>query len=137
MNTTPQQGVEQLRYARWLERGASLGIMVLATSFVLYATGLLPSLIPPHQLPQLWAHPVDAFVAATGAPTGWAWLTHLHRGDVVALVGIAWLAACSVPCLLALLPLAQARGDRLLALLCVAESLVIVLAASGLLAGGH
>jgi hypothetical protein len=52
-------------------------------------------------------------------------------------LGVAFLAGIAVPCLLALLPLALARGDRTLAALCIAEAAVIVLAASGWLAVGH
>ena len=92
---------------------------------------------PPQQLPQLWSQPVGSYLAATGAATGWNWLAHLHLGDMAALSGIAWLAACSAPCLLALLPLARARGDRGLVALCVGEVLVIAAAASGLISGGH
>ena len=47
------------------------------------------------------------------------------------------MAACSVPCLLALVPLYINRGDKAYVLLCLAEVAVVVLAASGLLSGGH
>lgn len=132
-----RQSPEQLRYARLLDWGTRAGLVLLVASFALYAFGVLPSFVPPQQLPQLWSQPVGAYLAATGTATGWGWLAHLDHGDTAALVGIAWLAACSVPCLLALVPLARGRGDTRFVALCVAEVLVIAAAASGLIAGGH
>ena len=133
----PRQSAEQLRYARLLGWGTRIGFVLLVVAFALYVAGILPALVPPQRLPGLWSQPVGAYLATTGTPTGWNWLAHLGRGDMAALVGIAWLAACSVPCLLALLPLAQARGDRWLVALCLAESFVIAAAASGVVSGGH
>ena len=133
----PPQSPEQLRYARLLDWGTRAGLVLLVVAFALYVAGVLPAHVPPQQLPGLWSQPVGAYLAATGTPTGWSWLTHLGRGDMAALLGIAWLAACSVPCLLALLPLAQARSDRWLVALCLAEAVVIATAASGWIAGGH
>lgn len=132
-----QQPEEQLRYARWMEWGTRLGLALLVALFAVYAFGGLPAQVPPEQLSALWGRPVGEYLRATGAPAGWAWLGLLHQGDVANLLGIAVLAGCSVLCLLALLPLALRRGDRLLAALCLAEALVVVLAASGVIGGGH
>jgi hypothetical protein len=135
LNPAAAQSPEQLRYARWLDAGTRIGLVLLAASFALYVTGVLPSKVAPHELPQLWSLPVGDYLRATDTATGWAWLGQLAHGDRQALLGIAWLAACSMPCLLALLPLL--RHDRRFALLCMAEVLVIAAAASGLIAGRH
>lgn len=131
-----QQPPEQLRYARLLDWGAHLGIVVLVATFALYTLGVLAPRVPVEQLPSLWSLPLAEYLARSGAPTGWGWLAQLGHGDVAALLGIVILAGASVPCLLALLPLALRRGDRLFAALCLAEAAVIVLAASGWLGGG-
>jgi hypothetical protein len=81
--------------------------------------------------------PVGEFLRASGSPTGWQWVTMLGRGDMAGLLGIAILAGCSLPALLSLVPLFARRGERALALLCVLEVLVIALAASGWITGGH
>lgn len=124
------QPPEQRRYARWLRVGSVVGLLVMGLGFVAYATGLLPATVPPAMLPQWWALPAAEFVRASGAPTGWGWAARVGRGDMAALGGIALLAACPVPGLLALLPLYLRRRERALALLCLGEALVIVLAAS-------
>jgi hypothetical protein len=123
----------QERYARWLERGAQAGLLMMAAGFVLYLSGLLAPLVPLDRLASLWGLPVGEFLAATGAPTGWAWLRQLDHGDVVGELGVAMLALCSLPCVLSLWPLFRARGDRVYAGLCLAQATVLVLSASGLI----
>ncbi|HJV94604.1 MAG TPA: hypothetical protein VJ608_01150, partial [Albitalea sp.] len=82
-------------------------------------------------------HPVDEFTRLTGSPLGWAWLVEVHRGDLAGLLGIALLAACSLPCLAALVPLYLRSGDRAYVAICLAEIAVLSLAASGVLSVGH
>ena len=130
-----QQSTEQLRYATLLEWSASIGLVVLVCSFAAYVTGLLEPLVPLQRLPELWSLPVTSYLAQTQMPTGWGWLLLVQKGDVVGMLGIAILAGCSVLCLLALLPNYVRRGDRAYVALCLAE--VVVLAASGLITGGH
>ena len=134
---TVEQPVEQLLYARLLDWGARLGLLVLVLSFAAYMLGLAESHVPMRQLPELWEHPVGRYLELTQSPTGWGWLALVHRGDVTGLVGIAILAGCSLVCLLALVPLYWRRGDRAFVALCLAEVAVVVLAASGWLTGGH
>lgn len=133
----PAQPPEHLRYARLLDAGARLGMVVLVASFALYGLDWLPPQVPLDRLPELWSLPLGEYLAQTGVATGWGWLAKVAHGDVAGLLGIALLAGASVPCLLALLPLALGRGDRLLAAMCVLESSVIMLAASGWLTGVH
>ena len=138
MNPLPHAAtpLEQLRYARLLDWGTRLGLLVLVLSFAAYAFGLVSPHVPLERLPQLWAHPVAQYLQETQSPAGWGWLALVHRGDVVALVGIAILSGCSLVCLLALVPLYLRRGDRAFAALCLAEVVVVLLAASGWLSGG-
>ena len=140
MTDTPMaviQPPEQLRYARLLDWGTRLGLLVLVLSFAAYAFGLVSPWVSLEQLPQLWSHPVAQYLQETQSPVGWGWLVLVHRGDVVGLVGIGILAGCSMLCLLALVPLYLRRGDKAFAALCLAEVAVVLLAASGWLSGGH
>lgn len=140
VNTPPdrvEQPAEQHRYATWLDWGTRIGLVVLLVSFGAYVVGLTEAHVPVSRLPELWVHPVGRFLEMTGSPVGWGWLAMLHRGDVAGLLGIAILAGCSVLCLLALVPLYLSRGDKAFAAVCLAEVAVVLLAASGWLAGGH
>jgi len=131
------QPPEQMRYATWLDWGTRVGLVVLLASFAAYVLGLAESHVPVSRLPELWVHPVGRFLELTNSPTGWGWLALVHRGDIAGLLGIAILAGSSVACLLALVPLYLARGDRAFAAVCLAEVAVVLLAASGWLSGGH
>jgi hypothetical protein len=134
---SPAQPAEQLRYARMLDWGTRAGFVLLVASFLAYAFGHTTPQVPLDQLPSLWHLPVDRYRALTGAPAGWHWVALAHHGDLATLLGIVVLAGCSMVCLIALLPLYHARRDRLYFALCIAELAVLLLAASGLLAGGH
>ncbi len=131
------QPAEQLRYAMWLDWGTRVGLVVLLLSFAAYVLGLAESHVPVSRLPDLWVHPVGRFLELTASPTGWGWLALVHRGDIAGLLGIAILAGSSVLCLLALVPLYWSRGDRAFAAICLAEMAVVLVAASGSIAGGH
>ncbi len=132
-----EQPPEQMRYAMWLDWGTRLGALVLVLSFAAYLSGWLPPRLSVHELAALWHLPANKFTQRTGTPQGWAWLAHLHQGDLAGLLGIALLAACSMPCLLALVPLYLRRGDRAYAAICLAQIAVLLLAASGLLRASH
>lgn len=132
-----EQPEEQLVYAGLLTWSTRVGLLVLMLSFAAYVSGVSPSFVPMERLPALWSLPVGQFLAETGMPTGWGWVLLLKHGDVQGLAGIVILAGCSVPCLLALVPVYAARRDRAYVAVCLAEVAVVLLAASGLLSGGH
>ncbi|MBK7653884.1 MAG: hypothetical protein IPJ18_00840 [Betaproteobacteria bacterium] len=89
------------------------------------------------QLPSLWGLPAKTYLERTGTPTGWGWVSLMGTGDMSNLIGVALLAACSVPPLLGLIPLYMRRKDYLYAALCSLIVLVLALVASGVLTAGH
>lgn len=128
---------EELRYAGVLQIAARVGLILVALSFVIYTLGVLPSLVPLHQLPQYWGLSAREFVTATHTPTGWAWLRLIGKGDVLNLLAIAFLAGVSALGSLAVLPLLVRRGDRAQVVIAVLQIAVLVLAASNLLVVGR
>lgn len=134
---TQLQKAEATRYATLLDWGTRLGLAVLILGFAAYMLGLTTPLVSLQELPQLWNQPVTVYLAKTGTPTGWGWLAMLGKGDMLNLLGIAILAGCSIPPLLGLVPLYLKRCDYTYAGLCILITLVLVLAASGVLTGGH
>lgn len=116
---------EQLIYARWLDIGTRLAFVLLILTFAVYVFGVLDPLVPAQELARLWSLPVDRYVAATSAPTGWGWLWYLGKGDYLNFVGIALLATITIVCyarIVLVLP-------RLQALLAVIQIAVLLAAA--------
>jgi hypothetical protein len=129
--------VEQLRYARLLDITSKLGFVALVAGYVAYVMGWLEEHVTVEQLPQLWTLPLAEYLVRTDSPTGWGWLAQLHKGEFAGLIGIVILAGCSALCLAAIIPMYMRRRDHVYAGLCAMEILVLLLAASGLLAAGH
>jgi len=128
---------EQLRYSTILYWGSRSGLTISVIAFLAYVFGLLPAYVPVEQLPNLWHLPVKAYLAATHTPIGWNWLGLAGHGDFASLIGIAWLSSCSLLCLLAIIPIYNARRDRVFATICIVEIAVLLLAASGILTAHH
>jgi hypothetical protein len=128
---------EQRLYARWLDRGTKFGFLVLVVTFFVYVLGLLPAHVPVAELPKYWGMPVAEYVAATGAPTGWGWVRYIAEGDYLNFVGIGILALITIVCYAIVLPTFLRKGDRVYAAIMLVEIVVLVVAAAGLVGGGH
>jgi hypothetical protein len=122
---------EQNLYARWLDAGTRAGFVALIVTFLIYVLGLMDPHVPPQELARHWGLPVDRYLEATGAPTGWGWLKFLGKGDYLNFVGIAALASVTVFCYARIIPVLP----RVQAVLAALQIVVLLLAASGLVSG--
>lgn len=134
---TQQHQSDASRYAHLLDWGTRVGLVTLVLSFAAYLFGILPPHVPLEQLPTLWNLPVATYLQRTNTPTGWGWLALVNKGDLTNYIGIGLLMGCSAPALLGLIPAYLKRRDFAYAGICALIVIVLVLAASGLLAGGH
>ena len=121
--------MEQRIYARWVDMGTRVGFVVLIVSFLVYVTGLLDPGVPLQELTRLWGLPVDRYVAAIGAPTGWGWLAHLAEGDYLNYLGVALLASVSIAAYARIVPVLLGQGERLRAAIAALQVIVLVVAA--------
>jgi|Napbiome12C3dose_1001474.scaffolds.fasta_scaffold02398_1 hypothetical protein len=129
---------EQIAYAKILDLGMKVGLLLLIISFALYVFGILTPHVPLADLPKYWKLPVHEYLVQTDIHQGWSWLYMLNKGDFLNFVGIAFLAGVSIICYLRVIPSLFRKGDTIYAFLAIAEVLVLVLAASGVLkSGGH
>lgn len=138
----PTAGIDRVEslqktYAAWLEAGARLGLALLVVTFMAYVLDVWEPHVPIEHLPRLWSLPAHEFRAATGAPDGWGWLLLLGRGDYLTYLGVAVLSLTSIVCFLRIAPALAARGERLYAAIALAQIVVLALAASGVVSGGH
>jgi hypothetical protein len=126
----------ELIYARWLAWGSRAGLAVLVLAFLAYAAGLAAPLVALEDLPRLWVLPLEHYLAESGAPVGWDWLSVAAKGDYANLAGIALLGLVSLACYVRLLPELLQRGERVLAAIAAAQILVLAAAALGFFTGG-
>lgn len=126
----------QRRYGRWLAWGTRLGLGLLILGFLAYLAGVAPH-VPIEKLPYLWERSAAHLLDHIEMPPGWGWAGFLPRSDMLMMAAIGVLASCSIPCLLAVLPVFAKSRERVFVAICVLEIAVLALAASGILAGGH
>ena len=124
--------IEQRIYARWLDIGTRVGLAMLVVGFAVYVFGVLDPHVPREDLARLWTLPVDHYVAATGAPTGWDWLRHIGKGDYLNFLGISVFASITIVCYARIVPTLLVAGDRLQLWLAITQILVLLASASGL-----
>jgi len=120
---------EQQVYARWLDWGTRIALVVLIASFLAYALALVDPLLPPQELATLWAFPVDHYIAASGAPTGWGWLQLLHKSDYLVFLAVAMLALVTAVCYARIIPLLLSQGEHWRALIGIIQVIVLLAAA--------
>lgn len=137
MTEAMRPGEDQARYARLLAIGTNTGLGMLVVLFGIYMLGVVDPHVPHERLPDLWHLPSSDFLELARLEAGWGWTARLRHADILTLLGIVTLAFCSVPCLLAVMPIYWRSRQRLLFAICGLEVAVIVMAASGYLAGGH
>ena len=128
---------EQKIYAAWLDTGTRAGFIVLVATFFVYACGFAAPHVAFADLPKYWGLPVDAYLAATNAPTGWGWLALAAQGDYMNFIGIAFLGSITLACYARIMPVLLAENDYLYAAIAIAELGILATSASGLIGAGR
>jgi hypothetical protein len=129
---------EQILYAKVLEKGMYIGLLILLITFGLYAFGVMDPYIPLNKLSNYWSMNVNDYLHHTNIKAGWAWVGMLKYGDFVNFIGIAILAGVTILCYAAIVPTLLKNKDRVYAVLAILEVIILSVAASGILgAGGH
>lgn len=133
-----EAGPEQVLYARILEIGMYFGLLLLIITYVLYIFGFITPYIERPDVPLYWGFTVDEYLAKTGIHAGWSWVGMLKYGDFLNFVPIAFLAAITIICFIAIVPTLFSKGDTVYGILAIAEAVILTVAASGILgSGGH
>ena len=114
-------GQEQHLYARWLDRGMRAGLLMAVGGWCLSWWPVAQGQDPGALLQSL-RQPARGLAASLGPS-----LAGMGLGPAVGLAGVALLAACALPALLGLLPMARRQQDRVLIGLALGQALVIAL----------
>jgi hypothetical protein len=128
---------EQLLYARILEKGMYLGLLILFITYALYVFGIMDPYIPLDKISDYWSVNVHDYLEHAEIKNGWAWLGMLKYGDFINFIGIALLAGVTIICYAAIVPTLLKSKDTVYAILAVLEVIILSAAASGILAVGH
>jgi hypothetical protein len=128
---------EQLLYARILEKGMYLGLLILFITYALYVFGIMDPYIPLDKISDYWSMNVHDYLEHAEIKNGWAWLGMLKYGDFINFIGVALLAGVTIICYAAIVPTLLKNKDTVYAILALIEVIILSAAASGILAVGH
>jgi len=129
---------EQIIYANLLIIGVWVGIIILATTYAIYLTGVLSPHIDISIIPSIWGKGVNEYLEITHSPNGWGWVSLLTKGDFLNYTGFVLLALMTIVCYLVLVRGYFRQKNWIFAAIAVLEIVVLSVAASGILgSGGH
>ena len=132
----PKATPEQNAYADLLFYGCWVGLAVMLVTYCIYISGVIPPHVPLEKMPEVWASPVSVYLEKASVPVGWGWVALIREGDFLNFLGIVILAGLSVLCYIRIIPALFRRGDPLMGFIAIAEVVVLVFAASGIVGGG-
>ncbi|HUL40643.1 MAG TPA: hypothetical protein VLV32_01870 [Burkholderiales bacterium] len=127
---------EHVWYARVLDAAVKVGLAILSVSFLVYVLGLIPAHIPVDQLQKYWGLPVKDYLAQTGTPHGWGWLSLMGNSDILNFFGVTVLSGISGLCFLVLIPFYALRRDITYLLITLLNLGVLLVAAWGVFGSG-
>ena len=128
---------EQILYARILEKGMYLGLLILLITYAIYVLGIMDPYIALDKISDYWSMNVHDYLEHAEIKNGWAWLGMLKYGDFINFIGVAMLAGVTIICYAAIVPTLLRNKDMVYAILAVLEVVILGAAASGILAVGH
>ena len=128
---------EQILYAKILEWGMYIGLVILFITFGLYAFGVMDPYIPLDKISGYWHLSVHDYLEHAQIKDGWGWVGMIQYGDFVNFIGIAILSGVTIICYAAIVPTLLKSNDTVFAILSVLEVIILSFAASGILAVGH
>lgn len=124
-------------YAGAMNKLSHFGLAAMVILFLIYISGILPGKKAPEEIVPLLKEPASVFIEKTGLKTGWSWVYDLNYGDTLSFAAIAFIAAVSIFLFVILTPAFFKRKLNIYGWIAVVQFLVFVLAASGLVSGGH
>ena len=126
----------QLSYAILLVWLVRANLVAMSVFFLLYATGWVPAAIPIGEVPMYWTMSASTYATTVGVPTGWQWIYSLGDSGVLAFVGTVLFPVTTTIAALAAAALFARDRVTVYSLIALAEAVVLVIAATGVIAGG-
>lgn len=127
-------------YAKTLDLVSHAVIVTMSIGYVLYLTELLPLGIPIETLAANWNLSAADMQARLHQPSGWSFLTNpggLLQGDIVSYMSVILLALATLFCLAVAVTVYFREKKPLFFTIALGQFLVLVVAASGIVAAGR
>jgi len=131
--TDNENSAFQNSYARILDWGNGIGLVLLIVTFLLYVFGITQPLIPLEELPDYWGLNLSQYLEKTGAPTGWDWVFKLGKSEYQNYLGIVVLAGISFIAYGAMLAHSLKLKKNIIVVLIFIELILILIASSNIL----
>ena len=127
----------QLVYAHVLHWVSTLGIVLVVSGFAVYVFELLPLSVSIDDIAGNWHRSAAELNHQFHLPTGWVWVSDILKGDVLSFASVAYLAAATIVCLVAVTGVFFNEKNVIYSIISILQILVLVIAASGVIGSGH
>jgi hypothetical protein len=130
----------QLAYAKTLDYVAHSVIIVMAVGYLLYLTELLPLTVPIETIAGNWHLSSAHLQAKLNLPCGWECFTSpagLFHGDIASYISVIFLSLATLICLASAVTVFISEKKHLYSAIATLQVIVLLVAASGIMSGGH
>ena len=128
----------QLAYAGILAKATTLGIALVVLGYIVYAFQLLPLSVPIDQVAGNWhLRAAEFHHQVPGAPSGWSCFSQAGKGDMLSYISIIYLGIVTMMCLVVAGFVFSREKNVIYTLFSFVQVAVLVLAAAGIVSGGH
>lgn len=126
-----------MAYAEILSWVSLLGMIFLGLGFFIYLMQMLPSTVSIQEISQHWHLKASDFTHQLHIPTGWAWIDHIFHGDILSYASIVFLSTGTIGCLAIVAVVFFREKNHIYTAIAIAQVLILLLAASGIVSSGH
>lgn len=137
MNEKTKPSAVQLAYADILSKVTLLGMVFLGLGLFIYVFELRPSMVSAATVSEHWHMRASEYTQHLQTPNGWDWIEHIFYSDILSYASIIFLSMGTIGCLIVTTFAFFKEKDRIYTAISIAQVLILLLAASGIVGGGH
>ncbi len=127
----------QLSFASMLVWLVRIGLGILFVTFIVYASGLVPSVVTIADVPDYWHLSAEEYAERTNLEIGWAWVGDFEQGRTLVFAGLVFFPAGTMVLIGITVALYLRQKVPAYALIAFLELIVLIVAATGLLSTGR
>ena len=136
-NRIPNIEPVQLTFASILVWLVRFGLGLLFVTFVVYASGLIPSILAIADVPDHWHLSSNEYAELTDLEIGWAWLGAFDQGRTLVFAALVFFPTGMMVLAAVTVVLYLRQKVPAYALIAFLELVVLIVAATGILSTGH